>query len=659
MTAIAGTRLIDLAREFKMTPAELVTTLQDLGVQTTGPTALIDSETANTVRGLLAQSSGKTIEVAANATLKEIAEAMGVQPNLAVKKMMELNELVGPHQRLNRALADRLAGAYGYTIKAKVEPKPAVNGANGTNGANGKHKSPGAQAQTRPPVVTIMGHVDHGKTTLLDAIRKTNVVGGEFGGITQHIGAYQIEVDHKNEQGQIEKRKITFLDTPGHAAFTAMRARGASVTDIVILVVAADDGIMPQTVEAINHALAAEVPIIVAINKMDKPDASPDRIKQQLTEHNLVVEEYGGDVIAVPVSAKTGEGLNDLLEYIALVAEIHDYKADPSGPATGAIVEAKIEPGRGPVATVLVQSGTLRAGDSIVAGTTYGKVRAMTNDRGERLQKALPATPVEVIGLNAAPAAGDTVEVVKNDRDARTIAEGRQTKQRDTRLTTTRVTMADLFKKAQLGVTKDMNVIVKGDVQGSVEAVLGQLAKLEENKKEAEVRLVVKHSGVGTINESDVLLAEATNSLVIGFNVRSDSAAQKAAERDGIDIRNYNIIYDLVEDVERAMKGLLTPIYEESPLGKAEVRQRFQTPKGIVIAGSFITEGKLVRGTDARVVRGKDVLFTGRIDTLRRLKDDVREVAQGFECGIVIQDWTDVQPGDILECFEMKQVPRV
>jgi translation initiation factor IF-2 len=401
MTTFKGIRITELANELKMTGAELVMTLTDLGVKVNGPNAIIDIDTANTVREVLGKpaAAGKVAEISANATVKEIAAAIGIQANAAVKKLMEFGELIAPHQRLPKALADRLAAAYGYTLRPKAEPKPVAAPV-----AAPKHKAPAGALQPRPPVVTIMGHVDHGKTSLLDTIRKTNVVSGEFGGITQHIGAYQVEVEHNGE-----KRKITFLDTPGHEAFTEMRARGASVTDIVILVVAADDGIMPQTVEAINHAQAAKVPIIVAINKMDKPEANPDRIKQQLTEHNLVVEDYGGDVIAVPVSAKTGTGVNDLLEYILLVADIQELKADPHGNATGTIVEAKVAPGRGPVATVLVQSGTLRVGDSLVAGIAYGKVRAMTNERGERLQKAGPATPVEVIGLTIAPNAGDAV----------------------------------------------------------------------------------------------------------------------------------------------------------------------------------------------------------------------------------------------------------
>ncbi len=650
MTVTAGVRIADIAKELSMSVAELGAAMKDLGVTVTGAAQVIDVETATMVRGLLGQAAGKVAEVGAETTLKELAAVLGVAPNVAVKKFMELGELVGTNQRLTRALADRLAGAYGYTLKIKAEARPVHTP------AIAKSRGPIGPLQPRPPVVAIMGHVDHGKTTLLDRIRKANVVEGEFGGITQHIGAYQVEIEHNGE-----KRKITFLDTPGHAAFTAMRARGASITDIVILVVAADDGIMPQTVEAIQHAQEAKTQIIVAVNKIDKPDAKPDRIKQQLTEHNLVVEEYGGDIIAVPVSAKFGEGVSSLLEYILLVADIQEYKADATGHATGGIVEARIEPGRGPVATVLVQSGTLRVGDAVVAGLAFGKVRAMTNDRGERIFKAGPATPVEVVGLNAAPSAGDRVEVVKSEKEARQVAERRMDKQRSARMSTTqkRVTLADLSRAAQNIEVKDLNVIVKGDVQGSVEAVVGQLLELEANKTEPEVRLNVKASGIGNVNESDVLLAEATGSIIIGFNVRTDNSAQRAADRDTVDIRQYNIIYDLVADMDKAMKGLLTPIYEESPLGKAEVRQNFRTPKAVFIAGCAVTEGKLLRNGEVRIHRGKDIIFAGKIVSLRRIKDDVREVAQGYECGVTIHDFNiPYEPGDILECFEMKQVAR-
>ncbi|MCS6775611.1 MAG: translation initiation factor IF-2 [Chloroherpetonaceae bacterium] len=652
MTVVPGIRLVDLARELKMTPAELVTALKDLGVETSGPNTVLDPETANDVRSLLGKpaEADKVIEIGADATVKDIAQAMQVAPNEAQKKLLQMGELVAINQKLPHALAERLAAAYGYTLKLKAEPKPAPAP------AAPKHKAPAGALQPRPPVVTVMGHVDHGKTTLLDTIRHTNVVAGEHGGITQHIGAYQVEVEHNGE-----KRKITFLDTPGHRAFTKMRARGASVTDIVVLVVAADDGIMPQTVEAINHTRAAGVPMIVAINKIDKPEANPDRIKQQLTEHNLVVEEYGGDVIAVPISAKTGQGIPDLLEYILLVADVEDLKADPHGHASGTILEASVEPGRGPVAKALVQSGTLRVGDSLVAGLAYGKVRAMTNERGERLQKAPPATPVEIIGFHNPPDAGDTFEVVKNEKEARQIAEKRQEKARAQRMSgpVRRLTLDDLSRQAREGAIKDLNVIVKADVQGSLEAVIGQLNELAENKSDDEVRLNIKHSAVGNISEADIDLAVATGSIVVGFNVRADSEAQRAAERDGVDVRLYNIIYDLVEDMDRAMKGLLTPVFEEVVLGRAVVRQNFRTPRGVMIAGCYVTEGKLQRGAEVRLRRGKDLLFTGRIESLRHLKDDVREIAQGFECGVVIQDWNEpYQVDDVLECFEMRQVNR-
>jgi len=649
MAVAAGVRLVDLAKELTMTPQELVIQLRDLGTDIKGVNAVLDMTTAQSVRDLFAMTvSDKIAEVNEGATLKELAEAIGIASNEAVKKLMQLGDLVAPNQRVSQATADKLGKAYGYIVTFKHEVKAHI--------ATQKHKSPSGTAQMRPPVVTIMGHVDHGKTTLLDTIRKTSVVSGEFGGITQHIGAYQVEVDHAGEGGVMEKRKITFLDTPGHEAFTSMRARGASVTDIVILVVAADDGIMPQTIEAINHAKAAEVPIIVAINKMDKPDATPDRIKQQLTEHNLVVEDYGGDVITVPVSAKDGTGIADLLQYILLVAEVEEFKADPSGHAHGTIIEAKVEPGRGSVATVLVQSGSLRVGDNIFAGMTFGKVRAMINDRGERLAKATPSTPVEVIGLNATPAAGDQVEAVTNEKDARATATKQQTKARNTRLAGTgrRVTLADW--SGVDGEIKDLNVIVKGDVGGSVEAVVGQLNKLALTQE--EVRLTVKMSGVGNVGAADVDFALATGSIIIGFNVKADPSAIAVAERNGVDMRFYNVIYALVEDMDKALKGKLKPIYEEAYLGRAEVRQVFRTPRGIVIAGSYIQDGKFVRGTQIRVQRGKEILHTGRLDTLRHIKDDRAELAAGFECGIVVDSWIDYKPEDTLECFEMREVPR-
>jgi translation initiation factor IF-2 len=643
-----GMRVTDLAKELEMTVAELTKALEDLGVPVAGPAAIIDADTAQAVREIHGKAAGakKTIEVAPGATVKDLATAMGLQASDVQKKLMSMGVLAAVNQRLSPDAARKLAGIYGFQVKTKVETKPEVS----TATPKPKHKAPGGGTVPRPPVVTIMGHVDHGKTTLLDAIRKTNVVEGEFGGITQHIGAYQVEVEHEGE-----KRKITFLDTPGHAAFTAMRARGASVTDIAILVVAADDGIMPQTVEAINHAKAAEVPIIVAINKVDKPDANPDRIKTQLTEYELVPREFGGDVETVPVSAKQRTGLDELLEHILFQADVMELKADPSGKVHGVIVEAKQEVGRGAVSTVLVQQGTLRVGDNVVCGLAHGKVRAMMNERGERLNKATPATPVEITGLSIVPGAGDVLEVVKDERTARQAAEERGQKQRATRLASAhRVTLEDVARRIREGESQELKVIVKADVQGSVEAVIGQLQQIKID----EIKLRVLHSGVGNIGENDVTLAASTEAVIIGFNVKADGPAQVVAEREHIDIRTFNIIYELTDSVERAMKGMLAPIFEEVALGKAVVRQRFQTPKGIVIAGSYVTEGKIVRNAQGRLIRGGETLHTGKIDSLKHIKEDVREMAQGYECGIVIADLVDVKVDDVIECFEMRQVER-
>jgi translation initiation factor IF-2 len=643
------TRVSELAKELEMTSAELIKALEDLGVAVPGPAAMIDADTAQAMREMFGKKNGgaKTVEIPAGATVKDLATAMGIAAADVQKKLMSMGVLAAVNQRLSPDAARKLAGVYGFDVRIKLEPKPETP----VSPAKPKHKSPGGGPSLRPPVVTIMGHVDHGKTTLLDSIRKTNVVEGEFGGITQHIGAYQVEIDHEGQ-----KRKITFLDTPGHAAFTAMRARGASVTDIAILVVAADDGIMPQTVEAISHAKAAEVPIIVAVNKIDKPDANPDRVKTQLTEYELVPTDYGGETECVNVSAKNQTGIEDLLEHIAFQADLMELRADPHAKSYGVIVEAELEVGRGPVATVLVQQGTLRVGDVVVCGLAFGKVRAMMNERGERLNKALPATPVEILGLNAVPQAGDKLEVVKDEKTARQIAEQRAQQQRTNRLATAsgRMTLEDFARQAREGESKELRIIVKADVQGSVEAVVGQINQIEQD----EVKIRVLHSGVGNIGEGDVTLAAASSAVVIGFNVRADQQAQAAAEREHIDVRTYNIIYELTDAMERAMKGMLAPVFEEIPLGKAVCRATFRTPKGIVIVGSYVTEGKIVRNSEARVHRGNEVIFTGKIVSLKHIKDDVREMAQGFECGIVIDDFIDAQVGDVIEAFEMRQVER-
>ncbi|WP_127531681.1 translation initiation factor IF-2, partial [Paenibacillus kobensis] len=503
-----------------------------------------------------------------------------------------------------------------------------------------------ADLEARPPVVTIMGHVDHGKTTLLDAIRHTNVTGGEAGGITQHIGAYQVEINHK---------KITFLDTPGHEAFTLMRARGAQVTDITIIVVAADDGVMPQTVEAVNHAKAAGVPIIVAVNKIDKPEANPDKIKQELTEYGLVPEEWGGDTIFVNVSAKQRINLEGLLEMILLVAEVNDYKANPNKRARGTVIEAELDKGKGPVARVLVQHGTLKVGDAFIAGNSFGRVRAMVNDKGRRLKEAGPSTPVEITGLTEVPLAGDPFLAYEDERKARQIAETRATKARQSELTSnTRVTLDDLYQHIKDGEIKDLNVIIKGDVQGSVEALKGSLGKIDIEG----VRVKIIHSGAGAVTESDINLASASNAIVIAFNVRPEPQASAAAEQEKVDVRVHNIIYNVIDEIEHAMKGMLDPVFKEVVIGHAEVRMLIKVTKVGTIAGSMVIDGKMQRNAEARLVRGGNVIFTGKIESLKRYKDDAKEVAQGYECGISLDKYNDILEGDIIEAFVMEKVDR-
>nr|NNM90004.1 translation initiation factor IF-2 [Bacilli bacterium] len=501
-----------------------------------------------------------------------------------------------------------------------------------------------ATLETRAPVVTIMGHVDHGKTTLLDAIRESNVIASEAGGITQHIGAYQVEV---------HKKKITFLDTPGHAAFTTMRARGAQITDITVLVVAADDGVMPQTIEAIAHAKAANVPIIVAVNKMDKPGANPDRVKQELTEHGLVAEEWGGDTIFVPISAKQRKGIEELLEMILLVAEVADLKASVTARSRGTVIEAELDRGRGPVATVLVQNGMLHVGDVVVAGNTFGRVRAMVNDRGRRVKEASPSAPVEIVGLGDVPSAGDPFVVYDDERQARQVAERRAMRQRAEELgATSRVTLDDLYKRIQEGEIKDLNIILKADVHGSAEAVLGALNKIDISG----VRVRVIHSGVGAITESDILLASASKAIVIGFNVRPEPNAAKMAESEKIDLRLYRVIYNVIEEIESALKGMLDPEFKEVVLGRAEVRQLFKVSKVGTIAGCLVQEGKIVRDAEIRVIRAGVIVFEGKLDSLKRFKDDAKEVASGYECGITVERFNDLKEGDIIEAFKMEAI---
>ncbi len=498
----------------------------------------------------------------------------------------------------------------------------------------------------RPPVVTVMGHVDHGKTTLLDYIRKTNVAAREAGGITQHIGAYKVRLPDGHE--------ITFIDTPGHHAFTTMRARGAQVTDIVILVVAADDGVMPQTVEAINHAKAAGVPIVVAINKIDKPEANPERVKQELAKHGLIPEEWGGETIMVPISAKTGQGVDELLEMVVLQAEMLELKANPDKPARGTVLESKLDPKRGPVATLLVQEGTLRQGDALVAGLHWGKVRAMVNEYGQRLKEAGPSTPVEVLGLSDVPLPGEPFFVVENEKVARQISEERKEKAKEALQEKPRLSLEELMKRLAEGEAKELRIVLKADVQGSLEAVKESIEKLSTD----EVKPVIIHSGVGAITETDVMLAQASGAIIIGFNVRPDSKAKRVAEQEKVEIRTYRVIYDLLDDVKKALAGMLEPEYEEVVLGRAEVRQVFNVPKVGKVAGCYVLEGKVARNASIRVIRDGVIIHEGRLSSLKRFKDDVREVAAGYECGMAIDGFQDIKEGDIIEAYEVREVKR-
>ena len=577
-------------------------------------------------------------------TVGELAKRMGVKSKDLITELMRQGQMVTINHPLDFETAALLASEFNYEVEnVAFDEENLLADTAGIIEEGGSDEG----AIPRPPVVTIMGHVDHGKTSLLDAIRTTNVTDGEAGGITQHIGAYDVTVD-----GQ----KITFLDTPGHEAFTSMRARGAKVTDIVILVVAADDGVMPQTKEAINHSKAAGVPMVVAINKMDKPDANPDRVKQELTEFEMVPEEWGGDTIFVEVSAKNRTNLDSLLEMVLLQAEVLDLKANPNKRAKGAIVEARLDRGRGPVATVLVEDGTLRIGDPIVSGLHYGRVRTMSNDRGERLEEAGPSCPVEVTGLSGTPIAGDTFHAVETEKAAKDIAAHRQRKIREQELaTTSKISLEQLYARLQQGEVQELKVIIKGDVQGSVEAVRESLVKLSTDA----CRLVVIHTGVGGIIESDVSLASASDAIIIGFNVRAEPKAASLSEVEGVDIRFYNIIYDAVNDIRDAMEGLLAPTLREKALGKVEIRETFSVSKVGTIAGCYVTDGKVLRNAQVRLIRDHVVIWEGKLASLKRFKDDAREVQSGYECGLSLENYNDIKVGDIIEVFEMEEVKTI
>ncbi|MCD8790747.1 translation initiation factor IF-2 [Staphylococcus hominis] len=573
-------------------------------------------------------------------TVGELADKLNIESSGIIKKLFLLGIVANINQSLDEETLELIADDYGVEIEKEV----VVNEEDLTTYFDDEEDDP--DAIERPAVVTIMGHVDHGKTTLLDSIRNTKVTAGEAGGITQHIGAYQIENNGK---------KITFLDTPGHAAFTTMRARGAQVTDITILVVAADDGVMPQTIEAINHAKEADVPTIVAVNKIDKPTANPDRVMQELTEYGLIPEDWGGDTIFVPLSALNGDGIDDLLEMIGLVAEVQELKANPDKQAVGTVIEAELDKSRGPAASLLVQNGTLHVGDSIVVGNTYGRVRAMVNDLGQRIKTAGPSTPVEITGINDVPQAGDRFVIFKDEKQARRIGEARhEASVIQQRQESKNVSLDNLFEQMKQGEMKDLNVIIKGDVQGSVEALAASLMKIDVEG--VNVRII--HTAVGAINESDVTLANASNGIIVGFNVRPDAGAKRAAEAENVDMRLHRVIYNVIEEIESAMKGLLDPEFEEQVIGQAEVRQTFKVSKVGTIAGSYVTEGKITRNAGVRVIRDGIVQFEGELDTLKRFKDDAKEVSQGYECGITIANFNDIKEGDIIEAFEMVEIER-
>ena len=577
-----------------------------------------------------------TIVLESRVTVAELAAKLNISAAELISKLISLGVMVSINQVVETDLAQMIAEDYGYEVELEVDKfeEELIEAAEDRE----------EDLKERAPVVTVLGHVDHGKTSLLDAIRKANVTSQEAGGITQHIGAYEAIYQDK---------KIVFLDTPGHEAFTAMRARGAQVTDIAVIVIAADDGVMPQTGEAINHVKAAEVPIIVAINKIDKADANPERVKQQLTEYGLVAEEWGGEAIMVEVSALKKTGLDTLMEMILLVAEMAELKANPDKPARGTVIEAKLEKGRGSVATVLIQEGTLRVGDSVVCGTIYGKVRAMVNDKGKRIKKAGPSTPVEIIGLTAVPESGDDLQAVKDDRMARQVAEKRAEKRREIELKkTAKVSLDDLFDQIRKGDVKDLNIIIKADVQGSVEALRESLLKLSTD----EVRVQIIHEGVGAVTESDVMLASASNALIIGFNIRPEQNVRKTAELERVEIRLYRVIYEAIEDVQNALKGMLAPELREAVQGQAEVRQLFKISRLGTVAGSHVIEGKITRTANIRVIRDGVVVHEGKIATLRRFKDDVREVLSGYDCGIMLEKFHDFKEGDIIEAYVMEEI---
>jgi translation initiation factor IF-2 len=630
-----------LAEELNALPSQVLHVLAELGAFPVDGKVELDADSLEIVKeGVLEMAKSKTVAIAPGATPRDLAHALNVPQPDVQKSLMKLGVLASLATALQPDVAQKVSDTFGYKVIFAEPAKPVERE------VTPKRRVSSMGEQTRPPVVTILGHVDHGKTSLLDYIRKTRVVDKEHGGITQHIGAYQVVSGDQ---------KITFLDTPGHEAFTAMRARGAQVTDIAILVVAADDGVMPQTIEALNHAKNAQVPIIVALNKIDKEGSNPARVKQQLVQHGLIGHEFGGDTEIAEVSAKTGSGVDELLELITLQAGIMDLKADASGDVGGVVIEAKIDKGRGPVATVLIKNGTLKQGDAVLVGSSYGRLKAMFDFSGKGIKDAGPSTPVEILGLDQVPNAGDKLSVFLDEKVARAQAESIRGETRDRELTGTpssQVTLADLQKKLAEGQNKELRIIIKGDVQGSVEAVRGLLEKIDV--EEVDVRVL--HFGVGTIGEGDVMLAKASEAIVVGFNTRVEPKAREEAARQHVEIRLYTIIYELIEDIEKAVVGMLEPKFEEQYMGTVEIRAVFKLTKQGHVAGCYVTDGKVVRNAQCRVKRGEEIVYDGRIDSLKHIKEDVREMTAGFECGIQFVNWTDFKEGDVIEAYEVVRV---
>ncbi len=646
------TRVHELAKQLNVNSKDLMEKLEEFGIEANSHMSTLSEEDAALIveyyesEGDLGSSSDnsdddiETVYIGENITVKELAEKLNMSGTELVKNLMKKGVMAGINQSIDFDTAVKIGEDFNVIIER--EPEKDI-----MEETFKEEPDDEKDLQERPPVVVVMGHVDHGKTSLLDSIRHSSVTSTEAGGITQHIGAYTVQIDGK---------PITFLDTPGHEAFTAMRMRGAQVTDIAVLVVAADDGVMPQTIEAINHAKAAGVEIIVAINKIDKVAANPDRVKQELVEYGLLAEDWGGETICVPVSAVNKTGIDQLLEMIILSAEMKELKANPNKKARGAIIEAQLDKGRGPVATVLVQNGTLHVGDPIVAGCAYGKIRAMTDDKGRRVKKAGPSTPVEILGLSEVPSAGDSFYVAANEKQARQVAESIIAKNRMEMIKNTpqKVSLDDLFTQIQSGNVKELNIVVKADVHGSVEAVKQSLERLSNE----EVRVRIIHGGVGAITESDVMLASASNAIIIGFNVRPEPAAKAFADEEKVDLRLYRVIYNAIEDVTNAMKGMLDPVYEEKVIGHAEVRQLFKASGVGTIAGSYVLDGKFVRNCKVRVTREGEKIYDGELESLKRFKDDVKEVAAGYECGLVMKKFNDLKELDIVEAYMMVEVPR-